>query len=371
LPVRGDSLKLALVLQTPAPYTQSVRYRPRVFSINDLFAWHQKGELSLNPDFQRRPVWSPQARSYLLDTILLGYPIPAIQIRQVIDIKKQATVREVVDGQQRLRAIFDFLEGELRILPSQSDLFGGMRYEDLPDENKDELLDYEVPVAMLSGATDDDVLAVFARLNSYTIVLNAQEKLNAKYFGEFKKTAYLLGAEHNEFWRRHRILTPRAILRMAEAQLASELLVAMIHGLSDKRTMIEQAYEQLDDDFPRRKELSEQFQSTIGLIERLFGDVLSETQFRRVPLFYSLYCVMYDGVYGLPGSGHVGGGVRRPSKRNLVDALVRLDEQLTAEEPTERYLRFWEASARQTDNLRPRQIRHETLWSELSPHFGR
>lgn len=345
-----------------------MRYRPRVFSVNDLFAWHQKGELRLNPDFQRRPVWSPQARSYLLDTILLGYPIPAIQIRQVIDIQKQATVREVVDGQQRLRAIFDFLQGELRILRSQSDVFGGMRYDDLPDEKKDDLLDYEVPVAMLSGASDDDVLTVFARLNSYTIVLNAQEKLNAKYFGEFKKTAYALGAEHNEFWRRARILTQRAILRMAEAQLASELLVAMIHGLTDKRSMIEPTYEQFDEEFAQKAELSEKFRNTIRLIDRIFGEVLADTEFRRLPLFYSLYCVIYDATIGLPGSEYDGAS-RRPRKKELVASLLKLDEQLTAEEPSKRYLPFWEASLRQTDNLRPRRVRHDALWKELSPHF--
>jgi uncharacterized protein with ParB-like and HNH nuclease domain len=115
-----------------------MRYRPRVFSINDLFAWHQKAELKLSPFFQRRPVWSPQARSYLIDTLLEGYPIPAIQIRQIIDVNEQRTVREVVDGQQRLRAIFDFLEGNLRILPSQSEEYGGKTYEDLSDDDKDE-----------------------------------------------------------------------------------------------------------------------------------------------------------------------------------------------------------------------------------------
>lgn len=347
-----------------------MRYRPRVFSINDLLTWSQQGELRLNPDFQRRPVWSPQARSYLIDTILEGYPIPAIQIRQIIDIAQQETVREVVDGQQRLRAIFDFLANDLRLLPSQSINWGGMRYDDLPDEKKDDLLDYEVPVAMLSGASDDDVLSVFARLNSYTIVLNAQEKLNAKYFGAFKQTAYALGAEHNEFWLRHRILTRRSILRMAEAQLASELLVAMIHGLTDKRSQIEPTYSDFDDAFPRRRELSTQFRETLATVDRLFGAVLADSEFRRVPLFYSLYCVIYDATYGLPGSGHDPGALSRPRRQRLLEALDHLNDQLLAEEPDRPYIRFRDASARQTDNIRPRQIRHDVLWRELSPHFG-
>lgn len=347
-----------------------MRYRPRVFSVNDLFAWHQQDELRLNPVFQRRPVWSSQARSYLIDTLLSGYPIPAIQIRQIIDVNEQKTVREVVDGQQRLRAIFDFLEGKLRILPSQSEAYGGSRYEDLPDDAKDALLDYEVPVAMLSGASDADVLSVFARLNTYTITLNAQEKLNAKYFGLFKQTAYALGTRHVEFWRRHRVFTPRAITRMAEAQLATDLLVAMIGGLSDGRRLIEPTYAKYDEEFPQRRRLMQQFEEIIDLLEALFGEELHETDFRRPPLFYTLFLVLYDALHGLPGSEFDRRRIRESDRKRLVPALLQLDAQLSADEPEAGYARFREAAARQTDNLRPRQIRHATVRAEFDRALG-
>lgn len=347
-----------------------MRYRPRVFSVNDLFTWHRKDELRLNPVFQRRPVWSKQARSYLIDTLLSGFPIPAIQIRQIIDVNEQKTVREVVDGQQRLRAIFDFLEGNLRILPSQSESYGGSRYEDLPDEAKDALLDYEVPVAMLSGASDADVLSVFARLNTYTITLNAQEKLNAKYFGLFKQTVYVLGTRHVEFWRRHRVFTHRAITRMAEAQLATDLLVAMIAGLSNGRRLIEPMYEKYDEEFPRRQRLTQRFEEVIDLIERLFGDELRETDFRRPPLFYSLFLALYDAQYGLPGSEFERHKITDSERGRLLPALLHLDAQLSADEPEAGYARFREAAARQTDNLRPRQIRHATVRSEFERALG-
>jgi hypothetical protein len=343
-----------------------MRYRPRYFSINDLYGWYQRDELTINPDFQRRPVWSPQARSYLIDTILKGFPIPAVHIRQIVDVREQKTVREVVDGQQRLRSVFDFLEGHLRILPSQSKEFGGREWEDLLEETQDEFLDYEVPVATLTGASDEDVLNVFARLNSYTIVLNAQEKLNAKFFGKFKQTAYELGTEHLVFWRTHGILTQRAILRMGDAQIATELLVAMIHGLTDKRSAIEPTYEQYDDEFPGQKDYVARFRAVIDTLERLFGEVLRETEFRRRPLFYSLFCVFYDAMYGLPGTGHLGiGRIAMAKKRELMVALQELSDQLLTEEAPRKYQRFRNASARQTDNIRPRQTRHDFLWREL------
>jgi Protein of unknown function DUF262 len=348
----------------------SVRYRPRVFSINDLFTWWTKGELELSPYFQRRKVWSPQARSFLIDTILAGYPVPAIQVRQKIDVDQQTTVREVVDGQQRLTAVFDFLGGDLRILPSQSEEYGGNKYEDLTEDTKAQFLDYEVPVAMLSGASEADVLSVFARLNSYTITLNAQEKLNAKYFGLFKQTAYSLGSEHNAFWLRHNILTRQQILRMAEAELASELLVLMLLGLTDRRTQIEPTYKKYDETFPERETMVDQFRSTIDSLEQTVGAVLVDLAFRRRPLFYSLYGVYYDFRFGLRGSDTKPSPIRRSNRSRIVRTLKKLDEQLQRDDPTQKYLRFREASLRQTDGIGPRRIRHNLLKQELFPHLG-
>lgn len=347
-----------------------MRYRPRVFSINDLFTWWGKGELELSPYFQRRKVWSGQARSFLIDTILCGFPVPAIQVRQKIDVDKQTTVREVVDGQQRLTAVFDFLAGDLRILPSQSASHGGKRYMDLTDDEKAHFLDYEMPVAMLSGASETDVLSVFARLNSYTITLNSQEKLNAKYFGLFKQTAYNLGSEHNEFWLKHNILTRQQILRMAEAELASELLVAMLRGLTDRRTQIDPTYKQYDEDFPEREVMIERFRAVIDSIQHTAGDVLSETAFRRRPLFYSLYCVYYDFRYGLPGSDHEPKNIRLRNRSRLHQVFWDIDEQLQTDDPAPEYLRFREASLRQTDGIGPRRTRHRTLRNELFPLLG-
>jgi Protein of unknown function DUF262 len=346
-----------------------MRYRPRVISVNDVYEWYQRKELSLNPDFQRRPVWSPQARSYFVDTMLCGYPIPAIQIRQLIDPAEQRTRREVVDGQQRLRALFDFLEGDLRILPSQSTDFGGMHYEDLSEEAQHDLLDYELPVAMLSGASDEDVLSVFARLNSYTIVLNAQEKLNAKYFGRFKRAVYRLGAEHNQFWLQHSILTKRAIARMGEADLATELLVAMLKGITDKRSAIEPTYKEFDDEFPGEKRAVKEFRETIDCIDTVFGPVLSETVFVRRPLFHSLFCVVYDRLFGLPDTDSTQGPIRATKRDQLQRHLSQLSDEVETEEPAKKYASFNAAAQRQTDNVAPRMTRFKVIRKDLTSHF--
>ena len=49
-------------------------FKPRAFSISDFYEWYKNNQLILNPKFQRRAVWAPQAKSNLINTIVLGLP---------------------------------------------------------------------------------------------------------------------------------------------------------------------------------------------------------------------------------------------------------------------------------------------------------
>src|SRR5437667_7301018 len=98
------------------------------YTISDFLSWHRQHLLVLNASFQRREVWTPAARSYLIDTILRQMPVPKIYLRTRIDSNTQQAVREVVDGQQRLRAIVDFVENPFPLTSRAGDL-KGLTYE--------------------------------------------------------------------------------------------------------------------------------------------------------------------------------------------------------------------------------------------------
>lgn len=72
---------------------------PETYPIADFLKWDREKELILNPSFQRGSVWKESAKSYLIDTILRGMPIPKILFRTKIDRRTKQIVREVVDGQ--------------------------------------------------------------------------------------------------------------------------------------------------------------------------------------------------------------------------------------------------------------------------------
>jgi hypothetical protein len=167
------------------------------FSIAEFIRWNERKELILQPKFQRRDVWEEAARSYLIDTIVRELPMPKIYLRKVVNPDTRLNAYEVVDGQQRLRAILDFHAGTLVLSRRHNPELGDATFAQLPDAAQRAYLSYEIPTEVMENANDPDVWAMFERLNSYTLTLNRQEKLNAKWFGYFKQTAYWLAAEES------------------------------------------------------------------------------------------------------------------------------------------------------------------------------
>ena len=85
---------------------------PSTFTIAEYCQQMREKSIIVNHDYQRSDkVWPPAARSYLIETILLGFPIPKLSLYQTTDLKTKKTKKEIVNGQQRSQAISDFLEG--------------------------------------------------------------------------------------------------------------------------------------------------------------------------------------------------------------------------------------------------------------------
>lgn len=346
-------------------------HKPRTVTINDLREWNNRGELLLAPEYQRREVWDPKARSYLVDTIIKGFPIPAIFLRQRVDLKNKKTFREVVDGQQRVKAILAFLRDEFVIMKNHNEDLGGKKFSELPDTFQEKLLEYDVMADFLIGATTQDVLEMFARINSYAITLNPQEKINAKYFGKFKQTIFALGREHYEFWRRNEILSDKAISRMKDAELVADLVVAMLEGIQAK-SVTKNYYEKYDDHFEVGKTIVANFENCIDYIAAFIAKIPKDSAFRSSTLFYNLFCAIYEFVFGLgkKGSWKIRRGLEL--QKSILETVSILDEVMNA--PTEgvqkRYLGFKQSLKGQTTNRAQRILRHHVILKELELHLG-
>ncbi len=334
----------------------------------DFINWRESGSLILVPKFQRRDVWTLPARSSLIDTLIRGFPIPPLYLRVTQSEDRTKLIREVVDGQQRISATLRYVDNKYALSRSLDAPYAGKRFSELTSSDQDAIREYSFICEVLHGVSDANVLEMFARLNQYSVQLNAQELRNGRYFGYFKRSAYSLAHEHLEFWRRNHVFTERSIARMLEVELTSELMVAQIDGMQDKKKSINRFYKEFDREFPLMAQVESQFRSALDMIDRAMGDSIPDSEFRRPPLFYSLFCVVYHHAFGLHDQRLSTPRKRLAERQNkgLYEAVMELSEEIRAardDQPVQSaYARFVNACLRQTDNIQPRQTRFEVLY---------
>jgi len=274
----------------------------RTYSVNDFLEWNDKNQLQLSPKFQRKAVWSEDAKSFLIDTIIRGKPMPKIFIRQTLNLENRQSLREVVDGQQRLRAILSFINDGFVISKKHNEIFGGYYFSQLNNidpEIQSTILNYELAVDLLVNLPDKEVLDIFSRLNSYAVILNEQEKINASHFSEFKILSDRLSHKYNEFWIENKLLTNQNILRMGDVTLVADLIIAMCEGIQSKK-QIKSFYGKYEKKFNYNvDELEIKFDSTMELIKGIFNEGIKNTPFKRIHLFFTLFTSFYHTKYKL------------------------------------------------------------------------
>ena len=145
-----------------------------------------KGDIyKLKPDFQRKLVWNDTHKENFIDTILNNYPFPEIYIADgKIDLNNPQNIEKwVVDGQQRLSTIVQYIDGELNHLKKIKP------FKELDPKQKEDFYYYKVVIRNLGHISDDQIREVFKRINSVSYALNAIEITNALYDGEYIQTA--------------------------------------------------------------------------------------------------------------------------------------------------------------------------------------
>jgi hypothetical protein len=127
------------------------------------------------PDWQREEVWDTGKKQELIDSILRGWKLPKFYLLKTAEEPEEF---EVVDGQQRLTAIFEFFDNVLPLSPSSTRTFRGRLYKDLPSSISDAFDDFEIEYDEISDANEKDIKAFFQRLQQ-GLPLTSSEKLNS------------------------------------------------------------------------------------------------------------------------------------------------------------------------------------------------
>lgn len=155
--------------------------------LQTVFARIKDGSLDLQPEFQRAEVWKGPKKKVLIDTILRGWQVPPVHV--ILD--EENYVQEVLDGQQRLSAIRDFMSDKLKVngniepLDDNLQELDGLYYSQLPDRVKNRFDRYAIRVFEIVEYNQGEPGELFNRLNE-SLKLTSAEKRNA-YVGLLRK----------------------------------------------------------------------------------------------------------------------------------------------------------------------------------------
>jgi hypothetical protein len=318
---------------------------------------YQDGQLQISAEFQRNAIWPRAAKAFLIDSILTDSPIPVLYFQRGISAQTNRIDYTVVDGQQRLNAVFLFMENRFALTESDPESpWFRKRWKQLDEDQRTQILSYDFVIQELVGYSSKTVRDMFKRMNRYVVALNPQELRHAAEDGAFKALVEQIGAW--PFWTNSGVVSKAAAGRMKNDELVAELLILLNEGPQDKKESVDLYYESFQADFEPGAQLEADLRQMTEVISRLIPH-LAKSQLRRPANIYALVGALSD----LNAEN-----IEWPSTEILSERLRRFEEDLGEKEEalqTARASRYLVAQSRQTDNIRPRRARIEVLRNVL------
>jgi len=240
------------------------------------------------PEYQRGPVWGKKQQQLLIDTILRDLDIPKFYLRAV---NKDKYEWEVVDGQQRLRAIWEFRKGKYKIAkdaePINDTEIADLHYEELPEDLKDRFDSYALDLVILEDATLDDVEEMFVRLQNGS-TLKAAEKRNALP-GNMK--AFIRKLKDHAFFGYCGFKNRRFVFDQVAAQC---MLLELNGGARNiKNTDLEKMYLE-NQDFDNESSEAKKIYRVLNYLSKAFPEVTPELKQHNVISLYLLVSMLLE-----------------------------------------------------------------------------
>ncbi|MEV7438828.1 DUF262 domain-containing protein [Streptomyces griseoviridis] len=249
--------------------------------------------LELDPPYQRRSVWNQSYKDYFIETLMLQYPAPAIFIYENMSADGIATY-SVVDGKQRLSAIFEFTSNEFPVSEKSAiKRARGLVFNQLADEERKELWSYQFAVEYLPTTDDSTLNNIFDRINRNVARLTPQELRHARYNGQFARTCeelaeilpVVLAPDFPRF-------APASRRQMKDVEFVTNLLLLTEEGVrAYSQDDLDREYGSREDDWPEQQRIDVEFRETIRTMSEIPSELLSGNgkRLKNQADFYSLY----------------------------------------------------------------------------------
>ncbi|MDO8501590.1 MAG: DUF262 domain-containing protein [Gemmatimonadaceae bacterium] len=338
-------------------------------SLSNLITMLEAGTIKVNPRYQRSgDIWPARAKSFLVETVLLGMPIPRVLLHQIADAEPPHT-SDIIDGQQRCTILRDFRNGAFSLTADvDTDNLRGKKYNDLPPRRKGQFNAYVVPLDVYSNATPGDIREVFRRLNYYTAPLNAAEQRHAQFYGELSRFAEEQAETWEDVFRTLRVFTKRQRTRKADQQLLAEVVDAMIYRISTPTAKtLRETYRKHDRQFSSAADFRRRFDAAKAVISQ--WTFLREMVLRKhYHMFAIILGVMHSQRALAALTPDLGPMFPLYDVAAIERRLTKLDVALRRKETRGRYAGFVRASSEKT-NVRPnRLVRCRSFYTALTGH---
>ena len=339
------------------------------------------GNLDLRPPYQRKPVWADRQRCSLIETILMDLPVPELFI-QMTTTAKGDTTYAIVDGQQRIRTVLQFVGAEIDPEQQEHNKFAldkleaespwrNRTFQDMSDNERIRFFGYKFSVRYLQTDSELEVRDMFRRLNRFLTPLKPQELRNATYTGPFVKLAVRLADD--EYWAENRIVTSASIRRMGDIEFVSELLIGVKHGpQGGSQKIIDEYYEQYEDydhQFPGQTRVNALYKRALETVQTILPDI-KETRWSNKTDFYTLFVAVAAllRTSDSPRTRTKIKPLRQALDQFAEDVDTRLaDEKAQVSLSAIKYVRAMEKGA--NDKAR-RATRHKELRGAIDQYFG-
>ena len=326
--------------------------------------------LIVRPKFQRNVVWTDKQRSFLIDSILNGYPIPELYIQEVTNAEGISEYI-VVDGQQRITSFLKFIAGEFPIDESETiPKWAGLYFSDLSEEDKKKFYGYKFIVREHPEMSDSELRSIFTRINKNNVSLNEQELRQALYTGDFITTINRIADK--AYWGQLGIFTSTKIRRMQDAEYISELAIAMLNGYQNKKDKLDKYYEAYERSFDKNDVLEDSFDSIAKEIISIFPS-LRGLRWKKLTDFYTLFLTFYELKDYIPFSSDNRKMIGRQLEKfanavtkilSFEDLEVTDDEGLSSDIDLDLYKKY-AANVRASTDIKSRKNRQEALTEYL------
>jgi hypothetical protein len=267
-------------------------------SISNFYEDHAAGKYNMEPEYQRRSIWSVEKKSFFIDSVLKNLPIPPIFLRVKLNEDTGRTTYEVIDGKQRLTSILGFINDEFASSSDQDDYIAdetlsGKYFSDLSTSNlssyKKQFWTYSIPVEYIDVADNKVIDSIFDRLNRNGEALNGQELRHSQYYDSpLLKLCYEL--TKYPFWNERLKVTDQS--RMEDVEFISELVLTIIENgeFTSNNTVLDDLYST----HSKNKNLEwtkikNEFMETTNFVENLNIDFVTN-KFGGVSHLYGIWC---------------------------------------------------------------------------------